>query len=150
MRDSSGDEIDGCDEFIKVNGATLLDDELHKIFVKHSRKGKFVGIADTCHSGTMFDLNYTIDDEGRSHVATKKLATDLCCAVSIGACSDHQLESCDVGETTGFGGALSIHLIENHLVWPLIQGDLSELVRIKRVLKPIFKTLRQDITIQTS
>ena len=63
VRDTSGDEADGCDEcLVPVDFRTagfITDDELQTILARFSRPTtKVVCIMDSCHSGTVCDLKY--------------------------------------------------------------------------------------------
>lgn len=147
QRDASHDETDGFDEYVRTGGAILLDDDLRDIFLvtlrpKHVR---FVGLVDTCHSGTMFDLDYTYTPSGwKVDTRRKMLPMD---AISIGACTDRQLDQCDVGNV-GFGGSLTIHLIDNGLVKPLF--DRAHVKRIHRQLGIILRKLGQSPVLQSN
>jgi hypothetical protein len=101
-RDTNGDEKDGQDEYIMTKFGRVLDDDINNYLIKKLPKGsKFIGISDTCHSGTMFDL------EGQVNLSSKYSC------LSIGACDDRELENCDIGLKIGFGGALTIQLLES-------------------------------------
>jgi uncharacterized caspase-like protein len=56
--DVNGDELDGLDEALcpydlQINGAALLDDEIHAIFASRAPGVRLVLISDSCHSGTV-------------------------------------------------------------------------------------------------
>lgn len=102
MRDTNGDEKDGYDEYIMTPFGPIIDDEIKSTIIGNLPKGvKFIGVADTCHSGSMFDLTNNICDKYNY--------------LSIGACSDQELENCDIGNEVGFGGALTIQLLESKI-----------------------------------
>jgi hypothetical protein len=148
VKDISGDEIDGMDEMIKVNGGIILDDDIRKYFVDNIPKNmQFVGIADTCHSGSMFDLDYMY--KNKKWIKDTRRKTYNKKAISIGACADNQLENCDIGNTIGFGGALTIHLIENNLVEKLINYNDKNISDIFVTLNKILLQLKQSVTIET-
>lgn len=88
IKDYSGDEIDGLDEYIIPNGTRVLDDDLLSSLMKNipSNFYLFTG-CDTCHSGTMFDFPY----QGESLVNPKFTTTPFT-GISISACSDKQLD----------------------------------------------------------
>ena len=65
-------------------------------------------------------------------------------AISIGACLDNQLDNCDIGNI-GFGGALTVHLIDNNLIKHLLKG---EEIYVFNKLEKIFKNLRQTPVLQ--
>lgn len=153
IRDVSGDEIDGYDEHIRIRGIPILDDALRECFIDNlPTTMSFVGVTDTCHSGTMFDLDYSWN--GRNWTRARKCAIkrlkdeENITAVSIAACRDSQLENCDVGETVGFGGALCVHLIESKMLGHLLACDKSNAIRVYDCLMKIFRLLRQEPVIQ--
>lgn len=110
--DINGDELDGADECIHLaGGVRVLDDEIRAQFVDGlaNHYDCIIGIADTCHSGTMFDLKSSYNFASRSWVPGA--ISDNLRAISIGACLDSGLAACDVGDATGFGGALTVQLL---------------------------------------
>lgn len=145
IKDKSGDELDGMDEYIKTSNSVILDDDLRDLFILSLSKKqniKFIGLIDTCHSGTMFDLDYRYTKESWSKDTNRDLISIN--AISIGACLDNQLDNCDIGEI-GFGGALTVHLIDNNLIKHLLEG---EEIYVFNKLKKIFKNLRQTPVLQ--
>ena len=145
MKDKSGDELDGMDEYIKSSNSIILDDDLRDLFILSLSKKqniKFIGLIDTCHSGTMFDLDFRyskgswLKDTNRDLISIN--------AISIGACLDNQLDNCDIGNI-GFGGALTVHLIDNNLIKHLLKG---EEIYVFNKLEKIFKNLRQTPVLQ--
>lgn len=145
--DKNNDEIDGKDEQIHTSGGYIIDDDLHKYFVDNIPNNvKFIGICDTCHSGSMFDLKVSWD--GKKWVGTGEELDHI--ALSMGACLDNQLANCDVGNIVGFGGALSIHLIENNLVKRLFSDKQQDWIYAYDKIKKIFKKLNQIPTLQIS
>jgi len=121
INDGSMDEIDGKDEFVSTGYQIIRDDDFHKMFVLDT-PNPFIGIADTCHSGTMFDLNYSWVNgqwiKVRKSIDIKRHKKGM----SISACKDNQSALCDVGEICGYGGALTIALIEKNILIKLIEG----------------------------
>lgn len=107
--DRNGDELDGCDEAINV-GFQILDDDLYNLVLK--MKCDVIFLADTCHSGTMFDLPYCYDVETDKFVkSSNRNDTMNHRMISLSACADQQLSMCDVGDLTGFGGSLTTALL---------------------------------------
>jgi hypothetical protein len=108
--DKDGDECDGMDESINV-GFQITDDEIYNKIVKKIKCNAIL-LADTCHSGTMFDLPFCYDgninkfikSSNRNDIFAKEI-------ISLSACSDRQLSMCDVGDDTGFGGSLTTALL---------------------------------------
>ena len=145
MKDRSGDELDGMDEYIKTSNSIILDDDLRNIFILPLSKKqniKFIGLIDTCHSGTMFDLDFRYKKGSWFKDTNRDLISIN--AISIGACLDNQLDNCDIGNI-GFGGALTVHLIDNNLVKYLLKG---EEIYVFNKLEKIFKNLRQTPVLQ--
>jgi len=105
-RGSSGGrppEKDGKDEYIRTNAGAILDDQLRKMIIDLHGVNISI-IVDTCHSGTMFDLE----------------KTDKLNCLYVGACRDEQYAICDIGEMCGFGGLLTITIIECGLIDDII------------------------------
>jgi uncharacterized caspase-like protein len=53
-RDLDGDELDGYDETLVLYDRQVLDDDLHRIWLKFKPGVRLVMISDCCHSGTNF------------------------------------------------------------------------------------------------
>lgn len=103
-KDTSKDERDGYDEYIMTKFGMVLDDDINRYLIQQLPKNiKFIGISDTCHSATMFDLDNEIKLDSKYN------------RLSIGACLDFELENCNVGNEVGFGGALTIELLESKI-----------------------------------
>jgi len=103
-RDRDGDEADGLDEYIRVDGGTITDDALRVALAAFPERTHFITMADTCHSGTL------VEGAGPA-------------GVHFGACSDTQLSQCDVGDVAGFGGSLTVALVEDS---PTLQALICE------------------------
>jgi hypothetical protein len=113
----TSEETDRLDEYIAYNGGIILDNEINTLLVSKLGKSKrAVCLGDTCHSGTLFD----IDIKSSSNV------------YSLSACLDNQLDSCDIGYNAGFGGALTVQLldIENSIKTMLLgnKDDINKMV----------------------
>lgn len=127
-----GNETDGMDEFIRIHTkggerCAVTDDELYKAIVAPCPEGvNMVLLADTCHSGTLFDLDSSEDKKN---------------VVSFAACTDSQLSSCDIGER-GFGGSLTAHILENDRLKRLVD-DLQSKHQVLDEMSPILAKLRQ-------
>jgi len=92
----TNEETDRLDEYIAYNGGIILDNELNQLLVsKLSKTKRTFCLGDTCHSGTLFDINNTVPN-----------------VYSLSACLDNQLDSCDIGYNAGFGGALTVQLLD--------------------------------------
>lgn len=93
-------ELDGRSEFVRVRGQRVMDWQLHEAL--YSRMGSSVrsfAIVDTCHSGTMLDL------EG-VHVGK---VPQSCC---VSACSDAELAGEDISDYGGWGGKLVAQFLD--------------------------------------
>ena len=147
-KDLSNDEIDGKDEYIRSKKSIILDDDLRDIFIvplKEKNNINFIGMIDTCHSGSMFDLDYSFN--GNEWIIDTKRELLNVNAISIGACKDNQLDNCDVGNI-GFGGSLTVHMIDNDLI-----KDLFDLKKVKNIyfnLLRILKKLNQTPVLQSN
>ena len=96
MTSKTGEETDKLDEYIAYTGGIILDNELNTLLVsKLSKTKRTFCLGDTCHSGTLFDINNTVPN-----------------VYSLSACLDNQLDSCDIGYNAGFGGALTVQLLD--------------------------------------
>ncbi len=106
---NSPTETDHRDEFIVTNTGIVLDNDFKTIVDGITDKTIRISIiCDTCRSGTMFDK---IDDR----------------TLYVGACLDNQFAYCDIGELTGFGGLLTIVIIEENLIWDIIHRNKKRL-----------------------
>lgn len=74
--DLDGDEADGKDEAFVFKDGVLLDDEIATI-INNMKCSKLVCIADSCHSGTVWDTN-KFNDNVKNKV------------ICISSCLDHQ------------------------------------------------------------
>lgn len=74
--DHNNDEIDGKDEVIITTDSYIRDDELNYLLVEPLMKLNIstVCLVDSCHSGTMIDLNYKYSNTSVEQ-ATKNLVT---------------------------------------------------------------------------
>lgn len=108
-----GDEIDGMDEAIVVGSGPgsgfITDDQIYEQIVTQLQCPAIL-FADTCHSGTMFDLPLMFNGFGWSR-ATRRADAVMAPIMSLSACADSQLSMCDIGSRTGFGGSLTVALL---------------------------------------
>lgn len=120
IHDDSGDEPDGLDEYIVLSSRRTIyrDDNLNRIFLQRNDY-QFIGITDTCHSGTMFDLPYT-NDNGR--ITFNKKHHDIKCtdAFTISGCRDNEVSVCDA-----FGGSLTQFLLKDNRIDAFLRQDLT-------------------------
>jgi hypothetical protein len=124
-------EVDGMDEYINTPFGMVLDDDIKGLIINQLPKGvKFIGVADLCHSGTMFDIFDRLTNNIKYN------------CLSVGACLDAELESCDVGDVIGFGGSLTIQLLESKinghcLLEHIIRyfDDAGEIIKVESILR---------------
>jgi len=124
------EEADRMDEYISHGGGNILDNDIYSLLVSKLYKAKkAVCLADTCHSGTLFDI------------VNKPNVTNV---FSISACLDNQLDSCDIGNNTGFGGSLTVHLLDiDNAMKTLLLGTTSEINALVGNLGNVLKSLGQ-------
>lgn len=142
-------ELDGKCEQIVLSSGILTDYDFYELLRTYISIDKKIRISvDTCHSGTFSNFTYeVICNEISSNstnnfickIATKKTPYFLN-AYSISACSDSQLDSCDIGNI-GFGGSLTVHLLENNNFEDFLFGSPLE---VKQKLKNILRKLGQE------
>ena len=147
MIDKSGDEIDNLDEYVRVNNGILLDDQIKlEIIDKIDNTIEVIAICDTCHSGSMFDLDYKWSNNQWIRDTNRKLLNKN--VISIGACQDNQMENCDIGNI-GYGGALTVHLIDNNYIELLLENICNFNIIYNNLCK-ILRDFNQIPVIQTS
>jgi len=126
----TSEEVDRMDEFISYGGGFILDNELFSLLVsKLYKTSKTVCLGDTCHAGTLFDI-----------VNPPKVTN----VFSISACLDNQLSSCDIGMNTGYGGSLTVHLLDmNNAIYTLLLGSPTDIKALTNKLASKLAMLRQ-------
>ena len=113
-QDYDGDEVDHRDEYVNV-GKIITDDMFYEhVIMKHNIDGvNMLLLSDTCHSGTMFDLPFKCDQDSlKLSVMSKRTDRLNVNAISLSACTDSQLSMCDIGYNAGYGGSLTVALLE--------------------------------------
>lgn len=88
-RDSDGDEEDHRDEaWYACDKNLVTDDELYEVLVRKFPKGaKLRVVSDSCHSGTMADLPFTLCDRKVQTNNDRESDTDC---IMISGCRDNQ------------------------------------------------------------
>ena len=127
QKSKTTEEIDGLDEYICHDNGIILDNEINELLLnKLTAARRVICIADTCHSGTIFDnSNYTN-------------------IFSISACLDKESAYNDVGGNTGFGGALTVHLFDqDNASNILIAGNITDIKNLISTISKIIAPLRQ-------
>ena len=143
--DRTGDEKDGRDEYVRTRQGMLLDDDIHDMFL-YRPDISVVAMVDVCHSGSLCDLEYSYTGSWANNRG-KKCQTK---ALVLGACQDSQLENCDITETYGYGGALTVHMLENDLLKHLISCNKKEIIQAYARIKNILAAYRQEPVLQSS
>lgn len=95
--DKNNDEEDGYDEVLcsltpegVVSPDGITDDKISQLFNSKSRKDcNILAITDCCHSGTLFDLKYSLKGKG-AFIPDKKYKDSPGNILHIGACYDRQ------------------------------------------------------------
>lgn len=132
-------ELDGKCEQIVLSSGILTDYDFYELLTKYVNYDKKIRMTiDTCHSGTFSNFTYEICS-GQKQIATKKTPYFLN-AFSISACADNQLDACDIGNI-GFGGSLTVHLLENNNFEDFLFGSPFE---VKQKLQNILRLLGQE------
>lgn len=95
----NSDEKDSMDEYISFGNGVISDNVLYSLLIEKlkDRCNRVVCLTDTCHSGTMFDID-------QQKICKRNI-------FSLSACLDNQLDSCDISNV-GFGGSLTVHLLD--------------------------------------
>lgn len=100
-------ELNGRSECLHIGRTILYDYELFETLYKHMRLDtRSFCLIDTCHSGTMLDLEYLSLDGG---LTTQRSRQRLCrrpFSVCISACADSEVAGEDVSDFGGWGGKL--------------------------------------------
>ena len=105
-------EMNGRTEYVCVNGEHVLDVDLFDALYQTMHPSvKSLCLIDTCHSGTMLDLEYVSSDGRhfqRSHTPPGRSPETMC----ISACSDNELAGEDISGFGGWGGKLTCHVLD--------------------------------------
>jgi hypothetical protein len=131
-----GEEIDGYDEYILTGNKMIDDNKLRKLFIDSNKIPEILIAIDTCHSGTMFDLKNNWKGSEKPRI------------ISISSCLDNQLSSCDIGNIIGYGGILTIQIIETNLLQFLIERNWQKIDKAFIEIKRNMRLLKQTPLIQ--
>jgi hypothetical protein len=95
-----------------VGGQVTFDHELFDALYSRMRTEVVsLCLIDTCHSGTMLDLEY-ISTDGIKFVRSAKPQVIRPFSVSISACSDFELAGEDISVYAGWGGKLMCQFMD--------------------------------------
>lgn len=93
-KDTSGDELDYLDEGICPSDfndkGVIADDVLNNIMSTFNSKTKVLFVADCCHSGSILDLKYTWDVDGKKYKTDNKKCKIMSNVILISGCMDNQ------------------------------------------------------------
>jgi hypothetical protein len=100
-------ELNGRSEYIKSSTGSVYDYQLYDaLYSDMDASVHSMCLIDTCHSGTMLDLENVSFDGGivfqRSRVPSRSRPNSIC----ISACSDNEMAGEDISEFGGWGGKL--------------------------------------------
>ncbi len=147
--DRNGDESDGMDEMINIGSRTIIDDELYNIVSQ--LKCRAILLSDTCHSGTMFDMPFVTNDHAKTfidkHHNTKANIGNI---ISLSACSDQQLSMCDIGDIAGFGGSLTVSVLEPGVLEDIVSFDAARILKGYTSIKERVHKLNQQCMLSTN
>lgn len=133
--DRNSDETDGKDEMIVSSDLQgVLDDELKTILSNHmKREVTIVGLFDSCHSGTMFDLKFNYLDSNNYDKYTENDRVSECNGnvIMISGCMDAQT-SAEAQIDNKAQGAMTWSFIESINKTP--NCSWRELLKSMRVL----------------
>ncbi len=114
--DNNRDEVDGKDEMIVSSDLLgILDDEFKSILSTHLKKDvTLIGLFDSCHSGTMFDLKYNYLDSNNYDKYSENNNVSECIGnvIMISGCMDSQTSAEDIINNNP-QGAMSWSFIES-------------------------------------
>jgi len=137
--DVQHNELDGRCEQIVLSSGVMTDYNFYDCLKQYVGQNTMIRVSvDTCHSGTF--SNFAFQQTDRLIDAVKRPTPYFTNAYSLSACSDSQLDSCDIGDH-GFGGGLTCHLVDNNNLAEFLNGDP---VKARNRLIPILKMLHQD------
>lgn len=137
--DARHNELDGRCEQIILSSGVMTDYMFYDCLKQYVDRNMMIRITvDTCHSGTFSNFAYQLTD--RLIDASIRPTAYFTNAYSMSACSDSQLDSCDIGDH-GFGGGLTCHLVDNNNLAEFLNGRPIE---VRDRLTPLLKLLHQN------
>ena len=100
-------EMNGRSEYVQIGRERVMDYELfHALYGQMSLDVFSLCLIDTCHSGTMLDLEYMSSD-GIQFVRSKTPLKPRPRSVCISACNDEEMAGEDISTFGGWGGKLT-------------------------------------------
>ena len=105
-------ELNNRTEYLQIGAEHILDTELFDSLYKDMKMSvRSLCLIDTCHSGTMLDLEFLSHDGiifRRSNTPLKQRPQ----SVSISACTDDESAGEDISSYGGWGGKLTCHVLD--------------------------------------
>jgi hypothetical protein len=131
IRDNNKDEKDGKDEcIVPIDLRIITDDELNNLLVAHLKPNVFMlGLFDSCFSGTVLDLQYTLVNN--SVIVNNNKAQPKGNVILISGCTDNQT-SADAYINQNFSGAMTWAFLT---CYPSSTNWVSLVENMKTVLK---------------
>jgi hypothetical protein len=111
VKDLNRDELDKKDEVIvPIDYDFIIDDELYKTIYSHLKPNiSYIFLFDSCHSGTMLDLQYTILENNKTIINNKNKNNFN--IISISGCKDDQY-SADAFIDNNYAGAMTTSFLK--------------------------------------
>lgn len=101
-------ELNGRSEYLRVGRTILYDYDLFSALYDNMHlETRSLCLVDTCHSGTMLDLEYLSTDGGRTFKRSCQSLAVRPWSVCISACGDSECTGEDVSQYGGWGGKLA-------------------------------------------
>ena len=120
LDEMGGDEKDGRDEtWLPCDFETaghITDDTLRTLFSRIHPQTTVVGLSDSCHSGTMFDLPYLVTVDGHVQVGPRDAYAAGPRMLLIGACQDDQTAA-----ETVVGPTMTVQGVMTHAFWKVVE-----------------------------
>ena len=114
--DKEGDEVDGRDECLvplDYQKGVITDDLLTHYFQYFSSNCKVISVVDACHSQSMLDLRYEMQESGEI-VTVNEHSKHRCSCIHVSGCRDNEC-SLDVVQRTGpffsYGGLMTFSIL---------------------------------------
>lgn len=100
-------EMNRRSEYIQVNQQKIYDYQLFSALYKHMHSGVYsLCLIDTCHAGTMLDMEYLSRNGGLSFQRSKTILKQRPFSVCISVCNDNETAGEDISAFGGWGGKL--------------------------------------------
>jgi hypothetical protein len=106
-------ELNGRSEYVRLHTQPVYDYELFKaLYQKMAPDTRSFCLVDTCHSGTMLDLEYLSRDGGLLFTRSRTPLLRRPISVCISACDDNELAGEDISQFAGWGGKLICQFLD--------------------------------------